>query len=589
MGLKFETRDLPIAAVTFNGTISISFNESISCEPNFLDVNEVEKLNIGDEKYTDFLLFKGTLPESIPEKYAPKLRIKYSRTKDLEYGSQYHITYIVTLKREDVPDYYSYTLNWTYILDDGVKKFAVNNMTPCFAIDRENKLANGLNFAAAHGALNGFVGEKDGAWWSSINGLLINPTSLLGTMHNGSYVDNVYYPGNADLEPVPEKGTDIKFFFDGTLSNEYTWWYQLLDANTTSSSYSCGYLEPREYEIPKQPILADGCSDKISLSNISNFSIFQSGFLTAWHMTLIELRNLALKLFSPSIIDIIKQLGITPFDNIVSLQLFFGELIDAEKGNIHLSFYDTEIESTRIKQQFTEFDCGSISLKTYYNAFMDYSPYTKISIYLPFIGYKQLDTDDVMNAEINIKYRFNVLTGECVAFIIVKKTINTTELDSVLYSFAGNASIHMPFTAQNSTNFLTGLIKTGLSGGNYIANAFSPTETTSNDIWSKEQGQNKQKTNFSSYLSKVQVNRGGSEFGFTSATGVMTPYIIMERPIMSNPVNYEDFFGGVCWSTHIASELSGFTKFYAINLSIPSATEQEVLAIDKALKEGVIF
>lgn len=588
MGLKFFTRELAIADVVYDGNKSITFNDSISCEPNFLDVKEVESLSVGDTKTVE-LEFKGTMPVSIPEKYKPKLRITYSRKPDMENESEYSIIYEVSLKNKSQPIYDKFYLEWKYYIINGIKQFT-HSITPCFMIDKTNKIASPNTNNCSEGKINGFRGETDGATWAKVSQLYINPTTLSGTYQAGAYIDGKYYRDSYEFEPVP-KGSELKYFVSSGSSIESTWWYQLLEANTTTSTYSCGYLEPRDYILPKQPILADGCSDNIELSALSNFSIFKSGFLTAWNITTIELRNLSLKLFAPGIIDIIKQLGMNPFDNLVDFHLFFGKIISGNRSNIHLSFYDTEIESTRIEQQFTEFDCGEIQVKTYYGSFSDYSPYTKVSIYLPFIGYRQLDVDDIMNAKINVTYRFDLFSGECVAFIKITKQINTTELNSVLYSFSGNASIHLPFTAQNVSNYLTGLIKTGLSAGNYISGAVSPIskEKDAGGILSENETKNKKESSFNSYLSKIQVDRGGSENGFSATTGLMTPYIILERPILSNPIAYETLIGGMSWSTHKFTDLHGYAEIKAVNLNVPSATEEEIKKIENLLKQGVIF
>lgn len=53
-------------------------------------------------------------------------------------------------------------------------------------------------------------------------------------------------------------------------------------------------------------------------------------------------------------------------------------------------------------------DCGTVQLVEVNNNYTDYSPYVKVSFYLPFCGIVDIDTEEVMGKTINIKYKVNV-------------------------------------------------------------------------------------------------------------------------------------------------------------------------------------
>ena len=113
--------------------------------------------------------------------------------------------------------------------------------------------------------------------------------------------------------------------------------------------------------------------------------------------------------------------------------------------------------------------CGSFTYasKKYYDNFLDYSPYTKASIYLPYIGWRDVDAsifyDDgrrdsygsLMWDYLDIYYAFNVITGALVASIygrrmrIIPET-NPPQQEMVsnilLYQFTGNGAETIPLT-----------------------------------------------------------------------------------------------------------------------------------------------
>ena len=73
-----------------------------------------------------------------------------------------------------------------------------------------------------------------------------------------------------------------------------------------------------------------------------------------------------------------------------------------------------------------EIDAGSYQMTEYYGSFLDYAPYTTADIWLPYIGYKPLDIDAVMDKTINVKYYVDFIDGLATAVILADgQPINT--------------------------------------------------------------------------------------------------------------------------------------------------------------------
>lgn len=64
-----------------------------------------------------------------------------------------------------------------------------------------------------------------------------------------------------------------------------------------------------------------------------------------------------------------------------------------------------------------EIDAGYYDVAEYYGSFLDYSPYTTVDIWLPYIGYKPLDIDAVMGKTIRVKYFVDFVDGLATAVI----------------------------------------------------------------------------------------------------------------------------------------------------------------------------
>lgn len=69
--------------------------------------------------------------------------------------------------------------------------------------------------------------------------------------------------------------------------------------------------------------------------------------------------------------------------------------------------------------------------------------YTKIRIFLPYIGFKDINTRDVQGKTINIYYSFNWQNGDCMAII------ERTSDNAILYTFTGKCGFSMELTSDN--------------------------------------------------------------------------------------------------------------------------------------------
>lgn len=267
-----------------------------------------------------------------------------------------------------------------------------------------------------------------------------------------------------------------------------------------------------------------------------------------------------------------------PVQSLISLAMY--PVNPTTSGNKNITFGWQEIESggspiscPTITQKIQDFDMGQVYIGGKYGSFLDYAPYTKTRIYLPFIGLVELNTDDVMNKTLHLKYRIEFLTGSCLATISV---IGDGTAGCVMYQYSGNCAMQIPLTAQNFSSIYSGLITTGASilgaaitgGGSAAATAglAGAAGTVAG--------------------SKTQIQRSGSMQGNSGLLGGMKPYVIVETPISNIPNNYDKLQGYVSNTYSLIGDLQGYNELEEFDLSILHATEEERAEIEQILKTG---
>ena len=259
--------------------------------------------------------------------------------------------------------------------------------------------------------------------------------------------------------------------------------------------------------------------------------------------------------------------------------------------------------------QFLDVDCGTLRANEYWGNCLDYSPYTRISIFLPFCGYYDIETDEVMGKDIHVKYRVDIASGSCIAFIIVN--------NSVLYQYTGNCSQQIPVTSVDFNSFLSNAFSVAVAtatGGASVAAAGSAvmaadTAFAGSSGATVEERSNMLEASVKHYdavkmraegriagsavnavvNSKPHFNHGGSLTGSSGFLGCKKPYLIITRPNPMIPDMYGKFHGYPCNTTATLSDLIGYTEVADIRLNIPDATVDEIIECEKLLKDGVVL
>lgn len=295
-----------------------------------------------------------------------------------------------------------------------------------------------------------------------------------------------------------------------------------------------------------------------------------NGLWSVYNPTKEELNNLGAYLWSSNIIEILQKFLNNPMDCIISLHLIYGTPTTGNNQNIKLGYLDSGVSSKVVTEQFINIDCGSLFINEYYGDSRDYEDiYTQIECFLPFIGFVKLQSSDIINSKVNIKYVIDVLSGVITAKIYITKNGATQQL----YTYSGDCSIQIPLTSSDRTRLLSGAI-TGAIGG-------FATGGVAGAIIGAGVG---------SYMGGSNITKSGNFNGNSGALNVKKPYIIISRKIPYDANNYNELLGYPSNESILLKNCNGFTRVKeCFTDNIINASYSEKNEIKELLKNGIII
>lgn len=320
--------------------------------------------------------------------------------------------------------------------------------------------------------------------------------------------------------------------------------------------------------------------EKATIPPLPSLSAVSTGMITLYNCTEAQLNALGTYLWS-DIFDVdtnFKKLFADPMDCIIGLGIVPVHPSISGGANVKFGNIDTSVSMSKISSQYVELDCGTIKLSEYIGSFLDYAPYVNISIYLPYIGFRELSPDDVMNDTIHVVYHVDVLTGGCCAMIETGKK-------GLLYSFNGSCITNVPLTAINFSGAIQNAVSAigaGVTTVAGIATGAAPL-TAMGATQLLTSGAN------TALNSKPSISRSGSMGGSAGLMSYQKPYIIINRPRMSVPDKLNKFVGNTLNVTMNLGNLKGFTQVELIHLDGIPCTDNERNELETLLKGGVIF
>lgn len=272
-----------------------------------------------------------------------------------------------------------------------------------------------------------------------------------------------------------------------------------------------------------------------------------------------------------------------PFDGVISAHELYATPQTDGTDSIRSGFLTCPTTAKLVRVRYTTIDCGSIVIPEFYQNYLDYAPYTKAHVYLPFVGIVELDPDDIIGHAVSIKYHVDSYNGSCIAQITVAKS----DYSNTIYQFSGNCAVELPLAGGSQASIRAGMIMAAASGITSVVGGIASAAAGSigGAVGSLVSGAGSVAGHLVSQKSSVQHSGSfGASFG---AMGIKKPYIIVRRPIQKEITNYNIEYGFPAHKKVIIGSCTGYLRVLEVHVKSPTATDEEKRAIEKALKNGI--
>ena len=233
----------------------------------------------------------------------------------------------------------------------------------------------------------------------------------------------------------------------------------------------------------------------------------------------------------------------------------------------------TGIRGAKVTSDYVEIDLGTIKIDEVFTSFVDYQ--CRARLFLPFYGFVELKPEFWQSAELNIKYRFNVVDGSFIAFVYSTVTRHQSKMYSQVGQYSGCACIHCPVSGVSYASMFGGMVSN--AGGMAASIATGNVGGVA-----------------ASAINTAQASQGSMQMSnpYNASASIMGhryPYMIIERPVPHFPTNYGKEKGFPLLKTKRISACSGFTQAVDIILDGIPCTDAEKEKIRSAFKTGVII
>lgn len=152
-----------------------------------------------------------------------------------------------------------------------------------------------------------------------------------------------------------------------------------------------------------------------------------------------------------------------PIDSIVSLYVFPFEPTATVDTTVKLGQFDTHVSAKILSNQIETITFTGIDLfPRFGNTFLDYEPYTRYEIYVPFCGTVQLKAADILGHKLNVKLKVDMFTGVCTGYILAD--------DLCIETTTGTCGVQIPITGLDTATINSNIVAANLNYKSAISN-----------------------------------------------------------------------------------------------------------------------
>lgn len=336
--------------------------------------------------------------------------------------------------------------------------------------------------------------------------------------------------------------------------------------------------------------------DTIGDDDLPTLSVMDTGLVTLYNPTVGELSSLGHFLWSDAFsVDTFKKLFSDPFDTLLGLSILPVTPTVSGRHSIYFGNIDSGVSCNVVANQFLKVDMGTLTLNETYASAFDYAPSTQVDIYLPFIGSHGLNTNDVMGSTLHLIYKFDLLSGGCIAELFINHTsqgnksrgLSYNPNMGLAYTFTGQCSCSIPLTSNNYNGMIQSIIQSVGTVG-----AIGASVATGNPALGVASVATSA-TTIGLQANTPTVQRSGSIGSSNALISCLTPYLSVQRAHVCKPGHFYSKRGipSQVYVDNISSVGSGnyFQIADCVDLHASGASDAELTEIKNILTSGAVW
>lgn len=248
---------------------------------------------------------------------------------------------------------------------------------------------------------------------------------------------------------------------------------------------------------------------------------------------------------------------------------------EQNRTNIQIGGYTMNNLGRTVTSDYVTVNCGTIHIDASYDGFEDYE--TQYKLYLPFIGFIDVDPNYIANAFLTVKYRFNIIDGSCIAFVSSSIVPNSSDT-SIVGVYSGSCCVHMPLTGSDYSTIISGMLQTVGSVATSVATK-NPLTALGGTVGLMNA------TNSQKYSQSNNYNAS------TNFMGIRKPYLLVQRPTRNLAANFWNRKGGLVNSQFVLTNLkgTGYTICENVDMTNFRTLDKDVQDKIKELLESGVY
>ena len=300
-----------------------------------------------------------------------------------------------------------------------------------------------------------------------------------------------------------------------------------------------------------------------------------------------------------------KMVNGDPMKSILALRWYYGiasAIPRTEKstyltlGNVNFNGNMTQssVVTKPARSEIITYSMGAITIERKFNNFLDFSPFTRIQVYIPYVGFTELEATVVMGRKIRLDYNINITTGASIAYLYVEEGMNKWRIIQEQGCVVG---VDIPLSIESSDTIGSRIV-TSIAGAGATA-VGAGAGMMGGPIGAGAAAAGIAGGMISNSLNSVQSMSGQSSRtvgGLNSDTGSMgefQPHVVITRPVPKAPEGYNKMVGKPDYRIVKVGEMSGYIKVGSIASQnevaplVNGIPKEAMDEIDQLLKAGV--